>query len=136
MRAWCSAWCAWPGLSLVAIAACGAGAFYLSAHTPTGFLPEEDQGAFFIAAQLPDGASVARTAAVAAQVEKLLHAMPQVQDTLSIIGFSLLDGVYEPNAAFMVARLKPFADRTGAADRGAGADRRASSARCSRSVRR
>ncbi len=103
-------------LALVAIAACGAGAFYLSVHTPTGFLPEEDQGAFFIAAQLPDGASVARSAAVAARVGTLLHAMPQVQDTLSIIGFSLLDGVYEPNAAFMVARLKPFADRTGVAD--------------------
>ena len=101
-------------LSLLAIAACGAGAFFLSTHTPTGFLPEEDQGAFFIAVQLPDGASVARSGAVAARVEKLLHDMPQVQDTLSIIGFSLLDGVYEPNAVFMVARLKPFADRVGA----------------------
>jgi hydrophobe/amphiphile efflux-1 (HAE1) family protein len=100
-------------LSLLAIAACGAGAFYLSLHTPTGFLPEEDQGAFFIATQLPDGASVARSAAVAARVEKLLHDMPQVQDTLAIVGFSLLDGVYEPNAVLMVARLTPFADRVG-----------------------
>ena len=103
-------------VSLVAIAACGVGAFYLSTHTPTGFLPEEDQGAFFIAGQLPDGASVERSAAVASRVETLLHTMPQVQDTLAIIGFSLLDGVYEPNALFMVARLKPFADRTAAAD--------------------
>ena len=30
-------------------------------RTPTGFLPEEDQGAFFISVQLPDGASVSRT---------------------------------------------------------------------------
>ena len=103
-------------LSLLAIAACGGRRIYLSLHTPTGFLPEEDQGAFFIAMQLPDGASVARSAAVGARVEKLLHGMPQVQDTLAIIGFSLLDGVYEPNAAFMVARLKPFADRVGAAN--------------------
>ncbi len=35
---------------------------------------------------------------------------------LSIVGFSLLDGGAQPNAAFIVARLKPFADRTGAAD--------------------
>jgi hydrophobe/amphiphile efflux-1 (HAE1) family protein len=101
------------GLSLLAVAVCGAGAFYLSTHTPTGFLPEEDQGAFFIASQLPDGASVDRSAEVAARVEKILHDMPQIQDTLAIVGFSLLDGVYEPNAAFMVARLKPFADRIG-----------------------
>ena len=32
--------------------------------TPTGFLPEEDQGAIFTVVQLPDGASVERTRAV------------------------------------------------------------------------
>ncbi len=42
--------------------------------------------------------------------------MPAIQHTLSIIGFSLLDGGSEPNAAFMVARLKPFADRKAATD--------------------
>src|SRR5205085_12236710 len=42
--------------------------------------------------------------------------MPAVEHTLSIIGFSLLDGASEPNNAFMVARLKPFADRRTAAD--------------------
>src|SRR6201992_534811 len=42
--------------------------------------------------------------------------MPQVQPVLSIIGFSLLDGGSEPNSAFMVARMKPFADRKAAAD--------------------
>jgi len=42
--------------------------------------------------------------------------MPAVEHTLSIIGFSLLDGASEPNNAFMVARLKPFADRKAAAD--------------------
>ena len=48
-------------LSLVVIAACGAGIYYLGRKTPTGFLPEEDQGALFTIVQLPDGASVART---------------------------------------------------------------------------
>src|SRR5467141_4549720 len=42
--------------------------------------------------------------------------MPAIEHTLSIIGFSLLDGGSEPNAAFMVARLKPFADRKEATD--------------------
>ena len=84
--------------------------------TPTGFLPEEDQGAFFISVQLPDGASVARTSEVTKQVEALLKQMPAVEHTLSIVGFSLLDGASEPNNAFMVARLKPFADRKAASD--------------------
>jgi len=66
--------------------------------------------------QLPDGASVARTSEVTKQVESQLKQMPAVEHTLSIIGFSLLDGASEPNNAFMVARLKPFADRKAAAD--------------------
>jgi multidrug efflux pump subunit AcrB len=35
---------------------------------------------------------------------------------LSIIGFSLLDGGNQPNSAFIVVRMKPFADRKAAAD--------------------
>ena len=104
-------------LSLLGVAVFAVGIYFAARTTPTGFLPEEDQGAFFIAIQLPDGASVSRSAAVAGRVEQILKGMPAIQDTLSIIGFSLLDGgVYEPNAAFMVARMRPFADRVGAAN--------------------
>jgi hydrophobe/amphiphile efflux-1 (HAE1) family protein len=103
-------------VSLIVIAGFATGIYFVSLSTPTGFLPEEDQGAFFVAVQLPDGASVARSSEVAGRVEQILKGMPQVEDTLSIIGFSLLDGAQEPNAAFLVARLKPFSDRVGAAN--------------------
>jgi hydrophobe/amphiphile efflux-1 (HAE1) family protein len=103
-------------LSIVLVLVFAGGIFGVSLLTPTGFLPEEDQGAFFISVQLPDGASVARTSQVTKQVEDLLKQMPAIQHTLSIIGFSLLDGASEPNNAFMVARLKPFADRKAAED--------------------
>jgi hydrophobe/amphiphile efflux-1 (HAE1) family protein len=103
-------------LSLVLVLVFAGGIFGVSLLTPTGFLPEEDQGAFFISVQLPDGASVARTSEVTKQVEAMLKQMPAVEHILSIIGFSRLDGVSEPNSAFMVARLKPFADRKAAAD--------------------
>ncbi|MBV9735349.1 MAG: efflux RND transporter permease subunit, partial [Acidisphaera sp.] len=102
-------------LALVLVVAFAAGTFLLSLRTPTGFLPEEDQGAFFIAVQLPDGASVARTTDVVSRVEGMVRGIPGVDHTLSIVGFSLLDAAQEPNSAFMVARLKPFADRTAAA---------------------
>jgi hydrophobe/amphiphile efflux-1 (HAE1) family protein len=99
-------------LSPVLVLAFGAGIFGLARITPTSFLPEEDQGAFFLNVQLPDGASVARTSATTAEVERLLKSLPQVQDVFSVIGFSLLDGGNESNAAFLVAKLKPFAERT------------------------
>ncbi len=103
-------------LAVLLIAVFAAGVYGIASRTPTGFLPEEDQGAFFIAVQLPDGASVSRTRAVVEQVENLVRPLPQVQGVLSIVGFSLLDGGNQSNSAFMVIRLKPFADRTGAAD--------------------
>ncbi|HXQ50072.1 MAG TPA: multidrug efflux RND transporter permease subunit [Stellaceae bacterium] len=103
-------------LSLVLVIVIGAGIFGLSTMTPTSFLPEEDQGAFFVNVQLPDGASVARTSETMRQVERMLASIPQVDGVFSVIGFSVLDNGSEPNAAFSVAKLKPFADRTGAAD--------------------
>ena len=104
-------------LGLVLVGAAGFGIFSISRLVPTGFLPEEDQGAFFIAVQLPEGASVERTRAVVGQVEGVLRAMPQVENTLAIVGFSLLDGTAQSNVAFMVARLKPFESRTAVADK-------------------
>jgi HAE1 family hydrophobic/amphiphilic exporter-1 len=99
-------------LSLALVAVFGAGTYLLSLKTPTGFLPEEDQGAFFISVQLPDAASVARTGHVVEQVEDILKGLPQVQNVISIVGYSLLDSVSNSNAAFMIAQLKPFAERT------------------------
>jgi hydrophobe/amphiphile efflux-1 (HAE1) family protein len=104
-------------LSIVLVVACVGGIVALGARTPTGFLPEEDQGAFFVAVQLPDAASVTRTRDVVKRVEAIAKTFPQIQNVLSIVGFSLLDGSNQSNAAFMVMRLKPFADRAAPGDK-------------------
>jgi hydrophobic/amphiphilic exporter-1 (mainly G- bacteria), HAE1 family len=103
-------------LALVAVLVCGGAIYALSLKTPVGFLPSEDQGAFFLSIQLPDGASVQRTSDAMKQVEALLLKMPQMQDTFSVIGYSQIDRVSEPNAGFILAKLKPFAERPTAAD--------------------
>jgi len=103
-------------LGLVVVLASAAGIYLLSLRTPTGFLPEEDQGAFFINVQLPDGASVMRTRDAVKRIEAVLRQMPQVQNVFAIVGFSIIDSVNEPNTAFIVPTLKPFADRVGAAN--------------------
>ncbi len=92
--------------------AVGWGIFEVSKRTPQGFLPQEDQGAFFVQLQLPQGASVARTRAAVEQVERILAANPAIEAQLAIVGFSLIDGGAQSNSAFMVARMKPFAERT------------------------
>jgi len=104
-------------VAVLLVLLCGGGIYALSLRTPTGFLPDEDQGAFFVAVQLPDGASVTRTRGVVERVEAVVKGIPQVQNVLAIVGFSLLDSSNQSNAAFMVMRLKPFADRTATADK-------------------
>jgi hydrophobe/amphiphile efflux-1 (HAE1) family protein len=103
-------------LGVVAILAAAAGAYFLDLRTPTGFLPEEDQGAFFISVQLPDGASLSRTSEAMRQVEALVWAMPQVKNIFAVVGYSIVDSVDEPNMGFIVPTLKPFADRVAPGD--------------------
>jgi hydrophobe/amphiphile efflux-1 (HAE1) family protein len=85
---------------------------WLAKLVPSGFLPEEDQGAFFVEAQLPDAASLNRTNAVVAQVEKMIQDRPWTQNVLTVSGYSLVDGLALPNKAIAVVGLKPFAERT------------------------
>ncbi len=103
-------------VSLLLTAAIGWGIFEVGKRTPSGFLPSEDQGAFFIQLQLPQGSSVARTREVVEQVEAILARNPAIQDRLAIVGFSLIDGGAQSNAAFLVARMRPFEDRKAAQD--------------------
>ena len=98
-------------LAVLLTAGFGYGIFHLARQTPSGFLPQEDQGAFFVQAQLPQGASVSRTRAVVAELEAILKRNPAIENTLAIVGFSLIDGGAQSNSAFLVARMKPFADR-------------------------
>ena len=101
---------------LVLVAASAAAIWALALRTPTGFLPEEDQGAFFVHVQLPDGASVYRTREVVSRITQLLRQMPAVEKVFAINGFSIIDGVNESNAGFIVPLLKPFEDRRGTAN--------------------
>jgi hydrophobe/amphiphile efflux-1 (HAE1) family protein len=97
------------GLVMVAIA--GAGIVGLNKITPTGFLPEDDQGTLFVVVQLPGGASVARTTNVVQQAEEILKKEDAVADFISVVGLNFIDNFSQSNAAFMVVRLKPFEER-------------------------
>jgi hydrophobic/amphiphilic exporter-1 (mainly G- bacteria), HAE1 family len=96
------------------VAALGAGlaTFGLLQVTPHGFLPSEDQGVFFAAMRLPEGASLNRTEAMAARVENIVRPTPGVQGMLSVVGLNFIDYVASSNNAFFVIRLKPYEQRT------------------------
>ncbi len=97
--------------SLLALVVVIVGAGWLFKVTPTGFLPSEDQGAVFGEIQLPEGASVNRTAAVTKRVEEIARSTPGIASVTSVIGYSLIDGLTKSNSAMLILALNPFDER-------------------------
>lgn len=98
-------------LGLVALAVVAVSAGWLFKVTPTGFLPSEDQGAFFLEIHLPEGASLNRTQVVVEQVETILKRTPGIEAYTMVPGYSFVDTVNKANVAFGIVLLKPFSER-------------------------
>ncbi len=98
-------------IGLVMVGVAGFGVVGLSRITPTGFLPEDDQGGLFVVVQLPGGASIVRTADAVRQAEAIVREEQAVADFTSIIGLNFIDNYSQANAAFMVVTLKSFEER-------------------------
>lgn len=77
---------------------------------PTGFLPDEDQGALFVQVQLPDAASLDRTDRLMREVDSRVGEMAGVADVISIRGSSLL-GSDGSNVAMAIVQLEPWSKR-------------------------
>jgi hydrophobic/amphiphilic exporter-1 (mainly G- bacteria), HAE1 family len=98
-------------LALVALVVFGAAGLFFAGRVPSSFLPDEDQGYVYVNMQLPNAASLERTAAASREVEKVLADTPGVQYTTSVAGFSLLSFVRTTYNAFYFVTLKPWGDR-------------------------
>jgi HAE1 family hydrophobic/amphiphilic exporter-1 len=78
---------------------------------PTGFIPDEDQGYFFVNAELPPGASLERTAEVYDDISEIIAGLPGVQNVVGVGGYSILNGVMAVNSAFMIVTLDHWDER-------------------------
>lgn len=99
-----------------ALAICGLLVFWLFAggllkKLPTGFLPDEDQGAFFTSIRLPDGASTDRTDAATRKIEKIISQLPGVDKYFVLGGLDIATQTSNSNVATVIATLKPFEER-------------------------
>ena len=101
----------WRWAMLGLFVAAVAGTFLLWRTIPSTFLPVEDQGYFFVVIQLPDGASLERTDAVAKKVRDVLQSTPGVDIVGSISGLNFLTNAAQSNSAVEFAILKPWDER-------------------------
>jgi HAE1 family hydrophobic/amphiphilic exporter-1 len=98
-------------MALIALVVAGS-ALYGLARIPTGFIPIDDQGYLLMAVELPEGATLGRTAATLEQAERIARQIPGIDQVITVAGVSLLDNsanLTNAGAAWIV--LKPFAER-------------------------
>ena len=79
---------------------------------PSAFIPTEDKGYMAMAVQLPDAASLQRTEATVANIEKLIRTEPAVQNIVALVGLDLLSQSNATNGATIFLNVKPWDERS------------------------
>jgi HAE1 family hydrophobic/amphiphilic exporter-1 len=98
-------------ISLTLLAVVAGLALLVGDRLPSGFLPTEDQGFFYLNIQLPDASSLQRTDAFTKEVESVLKHTNGVEYYSTIVGSSLLTQTNATYSAFVFVALKPWAQR-------------------------
>lgn len=107
-------WLAGHVLVSVLIIAGFLGLLYVgSAMTPSSFVPQEDQGYFLVDVQLPPAASLNRTEVAMDEIIETLMEDPDVENVLSVNGYSILNTALQSNTGMIIAKLTPWEERPG-----------------------
>ena len=102
-----------PALTAITFLIMTVAAFTLYERWPSTFIPEEDDGYFMVAVQLPAASSLTRTEQVCSEVEQMLSAYPEVKTCISLAGFNLMGGGAQTNAGTFFVVLKDWKERKG-----------------------
>ncbi len=89
------------------------GTYFGLTHTPIGFIPNQDKGYLLVNVQLPDSASLERTAEVMKRVEKIARETDGVGHTIGIAGQSFVLNAVNSNFGSMFVILDEFDHRHG-----------------------
>jgi hydrophobe/amphiphile efflux-1 (HAE1) family protein len=81
--------------------------WYMFSVTPTGFVPEEDKGAFMVLINLKPGTAIEQTVIIRKGLEKEIMDIPGVANVLIIDGYNVLTSTLDSSAAvgFIIATI-------------------------------
>ncbi len=99
------------GFSVILLAGFAVAGIWIGGKLPTSFVPDEDQGFFYVNIQLPNAASLQRTEEVVAKLQRIAADIPGVEYVTTISGFSLLSLVRTSYNAFGFISMKNWGDR-------------------------
>ena len=106
-------------LAVIAVFLLGLASSYLVFRAvPSSFVPEEDQGYFFVIVQAPPGASLQYTTRVLDKATGILNQNKDIAGMFSVPGFSFAGSA--PNQGIIFLMLKDISERPGAAHSAAG----------------
>jgi len=98
-------------LAFAVLAVVFGAAWQLMRVLPTGFVPDEDQGYFIVAVQLPEAASMERNDIMMRKVEAIMAKEPAVKDVLVLGGLNLLTSTSSSYASACFVILRPWEER-------------------------
>lgn len=84
----------------------------LSKITPTGFVPNEDNGMSVVSISLPESASSNRTEHLLDQIREKLSNLPGVENVIQVSGIDILSMAQKSNGALAVVTMKDFNERS------------------------
>ncbi len=78
---------------------------------PTGFIPNEDQGAIYANITAPVGATLERTDKVVDQIQEIAQSIPEIESVSSLSGYSVLSEGVGSVYGMNLINLKNWSDR-------------------------
>lgn len=85
---------------------------FLAKATPTGFVPNEDQGMTAVSIALPEGASSNRTQQIMAGLAQNMRKLPGVKNVMEVSGTDLLSMGQKANAGLAVVTMEDYSKRS------------------------
>lgn len=83
----------------------------LAKITPTGFVPNEDQGMTAVSFSMPESASSNRTIQVMNELSKKVAALPGVKNVMEVSGVDILSSAQKSNAGLVVVSMEDYSKR-------------------------
>lgn len=85
---------------------------FLAKATPTGFVPNEDQGMTTVSIALPEGASSNRTQQIMAGLAQNMRKLPGVKNVMEVSGLDILSMGRKANAGLAVVTMEDYSKRS------------------------
>lgn len=85
---------------------------FLAKATPTGFVPNEDQGMTAVSIALPEGASSNRTQQIMAGLAQNMRKLPGVKNVMEVSGIDILSMGQKANAGMAVVTMEDYSKRS------------------------